>query len=48
MLCSANEEISPRFPIALPILYTNSEATSVGMKPIAMKIAASSTFVILD
>lgn len=45
LLCCATDEYSPRFPIALPILYTSSKATSVGMKPIAMNIAASPKFI---
>jgi hypothetical protein len=38
-------ENSPRFPIALPILYTSSKAISVGIKPTATNIAASPGFI---
>jgi hypothetical protein len=46
LLCCAGEGISPRFPIALPILYIISKATSVGTKPSARNIAASPGFII--
>jgi hypothetical protein len=46
LLCCASDEISPRLPIALPILYTISKAISVGTKPIARNIAASPGFII--
>jgi hypothetical protein len=45
LLCCANEEISPRFPIALPILYTSSKAISVGIKPTATNMPASPKFI---
>jgi hypothetical protein len=45
LLCSAGNGISPRFPIALPILYTVSKAISVGTKPTARNIAASPGFI---
>ncbi len=45
LLCCAADEISPRLPIALPILYTISKAISVGTKPIAKKIAPSPRFI---
>ena len=41
LVSCVNLGVSPRFPIALPILYTSSKATSVGTKPIARYIAAS-------
>jgi hypothetical protein len=43
--CAGGNGISPRFPIALPILYTISKATSVGTKPTARNIAASPEFI---
>lgn len=45
LLGCAGNGISPRFPIALPILYTISKATSVGTKPTARNIAASPGFI---
>jgi hypothetical protein len=45
LLCCASDKISPRFPIALPILYTICKAISVGTKPIATNIAASPGFI---
>lgn len=46
LLWCTTDEISPRLPIALPILYTISKAISVGTKPIAKKTAASPRFII--
>ena len=46
LLCSAADEISPRLPIALPILYTISKAINVGTKPIAKKTATSPRFIL--
>jgi hypothetical protein len=45
LLLCASEGISPRLPIALPILYTSSKAISVGTKPIATNITASPRFI---
>ena len=44
-LCRIGNEISPRLPMALPILYTISKAISVGTKPIAKNIPASPRFI---
>jgi hypothetical protein len=45
LLCCANDGISPRFPIALPILYVISRAISVGTKPIARNMPTSPGFI---
>src|SRR5215203_6404324 len=45
LLCCANDGISPRFPIALPILYTISKAISVGTKPTARNMPTSPGFI---
>jgi hypothetical protein len=45
--CGGNG-ISPRFPMALPILYAISKAISVGTKPTARNIAASPGFIAQD